>query len=245
MFRAALAPGDIPTITDYSSQAIITSMDYGRQVAQFATDDLRACLPAPASADGTPPPAAPPVQYVASQSPAQLAPLAPAGGGSTSSGGTAPAPAQGNGLLVVGLVALVGYGGYLAWRDSKKPAGAMGALPSGKSWLPRDLGPKAAEFDRLNRRAQKTGVEDGRKAAKDVECIPTPTTKRSFSMDEWGGPGAEKLNAAIVRLSEQVTDSSRDLSKLRHDVEHELEDTYFQAYTKSLRSHGAKAGSCE
>lgn len=252
--RAALAPGDIATITDYASSPIVTTMDYGQQIARFATDDLRACLPSTAPA--------PTVQYVPTlmTTATGITQAGSSGGGSggssggasngSSSSGGGTSSRSGSSLLVIGLVALVGYGGYLTWKDSKEKREAaaggkkLGALPPGRSWLVRDLGPRGVEFERLNERAQRTAIADAKKA--DASCVPGDETRRSFSMDEWGGPGADKLNQAIFRLSEKAAsdvEPSRR-ARLQHDLEHELEDTYFKAFTKALRERGVR-GTCE
>lgn len=256
-FQATLAPGDA-SIADYANAPIVTTLDYAAQVGRIARDDLQACAapaatapsPAPAPTGATPPPTSP--VYRPGQIPGvpSLLPIvAPGTPGTpvTSSGGSTPAPSSGGGtgLLTIGVLALVAYGGYLAYKDVQaKKGGSMGALPPNKSWLPQRLGPQASEFERLNARAQRDGVKDGTKVAREVDCIPTVKTKRSFSMDEWGGPSAEKLNAAIVRFSEQVKGPGVE-GPLGSEAEHEIEDTYFRAYTQALREHGAKPGACE
>jgi len=131
---SALPAADLPSARTYVDAPLPSSGDPVVYYAGYVRDDLSQCG-APASA--TPPvPAPAPPTYQSVTQPQQMAPFRPGtattGGGSAGAGaggpGSSSSSAAGGGgggnIALLFMLALLGYGGYLAYQDSKPKEGA-------------------------------------------------------------------------------------------------------------------------
>jgi len=120
---STLPVADLPSARTYVDAPLPTSGDPIVYYANYVRDDLSQCgTPATTTA-----PAPAPTQYYASSSAPQtfvptLAPGTPGGSDAPGTGGPgSPAPSSGGGggIALVIMLAILGYGGYLAFQDSK------------------------------------------------------------------------------------------------------------------------------
>jgi len=127
----ATTPEEALALRAYSDAPMPTAGDPARILAAYVVDDLHACnpaavaTPAPTPAATTPAPASSPFVYrpglVLPSTPIHLAPPpAAAPPPVTSSGGALPQREGGMGLWGIALLALAGYGAWLAYQDHQK-----------------------------------------------------------------------------------------------------------------------------
>ncbi len=121
---STLPVADLPSARLYVDAPLPTSGDPAVYYANYVRDDLAQCA-TPASTSTSTAPVAPPAptQYYAAQTstPTFAPTLAPGtpGGSATPGGGSGGAPSSSGGIALVIMLAILGYGGYLAFQDSK------------------------------------------------------------------------------------------------------------------------------